>query len=190
MKSTLFFGVVQLYNGLSCYNWLSWYKCTMVVPWYKCTTPKKHGITTLVLPWWNVPRVLGWSLCNVVCHGTTVYLGTIVPPQKPWYDSPWCYHHGSTKVKCTLVYGVELLYHGTSWYNGLPCYKRTTPKTMLQFTMVLPPWYYHGETYFGFWGSTSLSSYVMVELNTMVQMYHLKNHDTLNHGSDTMVLPG
>jgi hypothetical protein len=60
---------------------------------------------------------------------------------------------------------------------------------MVHFTTVLSPWYHQCGMYHGFWGGTFVTWYVMVQLITMVQMYHPKNYGTLNHGSATMVQP-
>jgi hypothetical protein len=130
----------------------------------------------------------------MVYQGTTDYHGPNVPPRKPWHILPWLYHHGITKVECTMFFGVVHLYHGHQLYRDIVYYKCTTPKNMVHFTMVLPPWCYQGEVYHGFWGGTFVTWFYMVQLITIVQMYHAKNqgtsyYGTFYHGNTMVGLP-
>jgi hypothetical protein len=117
-------------------------------------------------------------------------------------------YHPKNVVHSTMVlppgnYPGEM-YHrfwgGTSRYNSELWYDHTTPKTMVNLKRVLPLWpyhgwwyyhgrMYHGEMYHGFWGGTFDTWYVMVQLITLVQMYHPKNHGTIHLGNTCMVVP-
>jgi hypothetical protein len=180
------FGVIQLYHGKELYHGIS------LLQMYHL---KNHGTldldiyyhsnTIVAQPRWNWPHFLGWYICTLVNHGTTDYHGTNVPPQKPWYDLPWYYHHGITLVKRTLIFGVVHLYHGKSWYNWLSWYKCTTPIPMahfnrIYFTIVIWWWQYLGMSWYNW-----LPWYKC----TMVIPWHKwttpKKHPTFYHGITT-----
>jgi hypothetical protein len=116
--------------------------------------------------------------------------GTIVPwyTMVPLITVVQIYHHkhqcaftqGKGWYICTTVISCTLVYHGTTDLYGTS----VTP----QRQWYLKPWYYHGKLYIGFRSGTIVPWETLVQLITMVRMYHLINNDIVNHGTTMMKL--